>query len=70
MNIMEEILNELVQEKNSLETELEVTINSGMIKTEKIIKSKKLLNKISTTINSIDLLREYIDSNGKENNNS
>jgi hypothetical protein len=68
VNILEICLSDLVNKKNLLEGELERIVNDGKIETEqKFNKSLELIDKISQTYQSIDLVNTYITKNNTQN---
>lgn len=68
VNILEICLSDLINKKNLLEGELERIVNDGKVETEqKFNKSLELIDKISQTYRSIDLVNTYITKNNTQN---
>lgn len=66
INILELCLTEFINKRRLLELELERIVNSDKIETEtKFKKTMELIEKISLTYNSIELINSYIIKNKK-----
>lgn len=70
VNMLDICLTELVNKKNLFENELERVLNNSTLDTDtKFSRSLELIEKISSTYKSIDLVQEYILKNNNNNNN-
>lgn len=70
VNMLDICLTDLINKKNLFENELERILNNSSLETDiKFSRSLELIEKISSTYKSIDLVQEYILKNNNNNNN-
>lgn len=70
VNMLDICLTDLINKKNLFENELERILNNSSLETDiKFSRSLELIEKISSTYKSIDLVQEYILKNNNNNKN-